>query len=269
LRGGNDFIYFVEITQAEPYFDLYLDTDKTQIAPGGWGVLFVNVERKNGFTGGIQLHVDNLPEGLTASAGRILPGKPKDGCIVFHAPAGFAAGMWNIEVRGTAQQPMGEGQEPLQLVSTAATYQEIYQPGGGRGHWPVLAHTIATHNPGDIRALKVNTNEIVLKPGESQKIDVTIERAEGFDQNVTLDMLFQHLASPFADTLPPGVAIDIKNSQIVLNGKALTGHITLKADEKAEPVEKQQAVVMANIALNFVMKWTYSSEPIFITVQAK
>ncbi|HSG69947.1 MAG TPA: hypothetical protein VLA12_06000, partial [Planctomycetaceae bacterium] len=111
--------------------------------------------------------------------------------------------------------------------------------------------------------------EIVLKPGESQKIDVTIERAEGFDKNVTLDMLFEHLARPFADTLPPGVAIDKKNSQIVLNGKTLTGHITLKADEKAEPAEKQQAVVMANIALNFVMKWTYSSEPIFVTVQEK
>ena len=123
--------------------------------------------------------------------------------------------------------------------------------------------------PGDIHSLSVSTNEVTLKPGESKKIDVTIERAEGFTKNVSLDMLFQHLARPFADTLPPGVSIDKKNSKIVLNGKELKGHITLKAADNAEPVVEQQAVVMANIALNFVMKWTYSSEPISVTVLPK
>lgn len=269
LRGGEDFIYLLEITRTEPYFELYLDTAKTQIAPGGWGVLFANVVRKNGFTGGIDLHVDGLPEGVTASVGRVLPGKPTAGCIVFHAPADIEPEMWNIHVWGTATMPMGEEQQPLELVSTAVPYQETYQPGGGRGHWPVQTHTIATTKPGDVRSLKIDTNEIVLKPGESKKIEITIERAEGFEKNVTLDVLFQHLARPFADTLPPGVSMDKKNSKIVLNGKELKGHITLKAEDNAEPVENQQAVVMANIALNFVMKWTYSSEPISITVAPK
>jgi hypothetical protein len=269
LRGGEDFIYLLEITRSEPYFEVYLDTAKTQITPGGWGVLFANVVRKNGFSGGVDLHVEGLPEKVTASTGRILPGKPTAGCIVFHAPADVEPDMWNIRVWGTATMPMGEEEQPLELVSTAVPYQETYQPGGGRGHWPVLTHTIATTVPGDIHSLSVSRNEVVLKPGESQKIDVTIERAEGFDKNVSLDMLFQHLARPFADTLPPGVSIDKKNSKIVLNGKELKGHITLKAADNAEPVENQQAVVMANIALNFVMKWTYSSEPISVTVLPK
>ncbi|MBD3672619.1 MAG: pre-peptidase [Planctomycetaceae bacterium] len=269
LRGGEDYVYLIEATQPEPYFELYLDTDKTQITPGGWGVLFANVVRKNGFTGGVQLHVDGLPEGVTASAGRVLPGKPTAGCIVFHAPKDIQVDMWNIDVWGTAEVPMGDDQQPIELVSTATTYQEIYQPGGGRGHWPVLTHTIATTEPGDILSLSIDTNEVVLKPGESKKIEVTIERAEGFDKNVTLDILFQHLARPFADTLPPGVAMDKKNSKIVLAGKDLTGHITLKADDNATPAENQQAAIMANIALNFVMKWTYSSEPISVTVLPK
>ena len=269
LRGGADFVYMIEVTKPEPYFELYLDTDKTQITPGGWGVLFANVVRKNGFSGGVQLHVDGLPEGVTASAGRVLPGKPTAGCIVFHAPEGIDVDMWNIDVWGTAEVPMGDEQQPIELVSTATTYQEIYQPGGGRGHWPVLTHTIATTEPGDILSLSIDTNEVTLKPGESKKIEVSVKRAEGFEKNISLDVLFQHLNRAFADTLPPGVALDKKNSKIVLTAKDAKGHITLKAAETAEPVEKQQAVIMANIALNFVMKWTYSSEPISVTVLPK
>jgi hypothetical protein len=44
------------------------------------------------------------------------------------------------------------------------------------------------------------------------------------------------------------------------------GHITFVASDKAEPIERQQVAVMANISLNFVMKWTYSSRPLLITV---
>ncbi|MDC0273572.1 MAG: hypothetical protein P8M30_02180 [Planctomycetaceae bacterium] len=269
LRGGDNFVYLIEVTKPEPYFELYLDTDKTQITPGGWGVMFANVVRKNGFAGGVQLHVEGLPEGVTASAGRVLPGKPTAGCIVFHAPEGTAVDMWNIKVWGTAEMPIGEEQPPIELVSTATTYQEIYQPGGGRGHWPVLTHTIATTEPVDILSMTLDTNEVVLKQGESKKIEVTITKVEGFTKNISLDVLFQHLDRPFADTLPPGVALDKKNSKIVLTAKDLKGHITLKAADNAEVAEKQQAVIMANIALNFVMKWTYSSEPISITVLPK
>lgn len=269
LRGGDNFVYLIEVTKPEPYFELYLDTDKTQIIPGGWGVMFANVVRKNGFTGGVQLHVDGLPEGVTASAGRVLPGKPTAGCIVFHALEGTAVDMWNIKVWGTAEMPMGEEQQPIELVSAATTYQEIYQPGGGRGHWPVLTHTIATTEPVDVLSMSIDTNEVVLKPGESKKIEVTITKAEGFTKNISLDVLFQHLNRPFADTLPPGVELDKKNSKIVLTAKDVKGHITLKAADNAEPAEKQQAVIMANIALNFVMKWTFSSEPISITVLPK
>jgi hypothetical protein len=38
-------------------------------------------------------------------------------------------------------------------------------------------------------------------------------------------------------------------------------------DPKAPPVEKQLGSVMANISINFVMKATYSSAPVFITVE--
>ena len=107
---------------------------------------------------------------------------------------------------------------------------------------------------------------MTLKPGESQKIDVTIQRAEGFDKNVTLDVIYKHLNSVYGNSLPEGVTLDGNASKTLLTGKESKGHITLKATDKAQPVERQQVPVMANVSINFVMKTTFSSQPLFVTV---
>ena len=52
-----------------------------------------------------------------------------------------------------------------------------------------------------------------------------------------------------------------------LTGTTSEGVITLKADKSAPPADKQVGVVMANFAINFVMKATYSSPPVFVTVE--
>ncbi|MCA9069948.1 MAG: hypothetical protein KDA84_13540, partial [Planctomycetaceae bacterium] len=250
--------------RAEPYFKLYLDTDKTQLTPGTNGVLFVKKKKKNGFAGEIALEIEGLPKGVTATCGRILASE-RDGCIVLEANKDVSNVASNITVRGKAEHPNGD-EKPLELSAIAVPYQETYQPGGGRGHWPVTMHTIAVGEPNDILAVDLSETDITLKPGESKKIEVTIQRAEGFDKNVQLDLLYRHLNSVYADSLPPGVTIDSKSSKTVLTGGATKGHITLKADAKAAKTERQQTAVMANISLNFVMKATYASKPVFITV---
>ena len=97
--------------------------------------------------------------------------------------------------------------EPLALEAVASVYQEMYQPGGGRGHWPADTHTVSIGAQQDVRAVKLSDHDVVLKPGESKKIEVTIERAEWFDKNVSLYMRFFHL-SEFCNTFPPGVKFD-------------------------------------------------------------
>jgi hypothetical protein len=107
---------------------------------------------------------------------------------------------------------------------------------------------------------------VTLKPGESQKIDVTIDRAVGFKQNVTLDVVYQHLGTFFGNSLPPGVTVDEKASQTLLAGEQVKGTIVLKAAPDAKPVEKQQIAIMAHVSINFVMKFTYCGEPVLVTV---
>ena len=62
------------------------------------------------------------------------------------------------------------------------------------------------------------------------------------------------------------MTIDDKSSKTLLAGGATEGQIVLKAAPDAAPVERQQACVMANVSINFVMKTTYASRPVTITV---
>lgn len=268
LRGGDSFVYFIEVTQAKPHFRLFADTDKTLLSPGTNGVFFVQIDRKNGFTGDVQLHVDDLPAGVEAICGTILPGNGRDACVILRAAKDAKPLVQNIRIRGTSTWKPSEDAEPIELQATAGVYQETYQPGGGRGHWPVNVHTVSVAAPTDIRSIRLSEHDIALKPGESKKIEVTIERAEGFDKNVTLDCRFYHLRE-FCNTLPPGVKFDEGKSAKLITGKSATGHIVLTADAKAEPVAPQLVPITANVSLNFVMKTTFSADPLWVSVVAE
>jgi len=265
LRGGASYVYFIEATKAEPHFRLYADTDKTLLAPGSNGVVYVAVERKNGFTGDVQLHIEGLPEGVEAVCGRILPDKGRDGCIILRTAAGAKPSVANVRIFGTSTWKPTDDAEPLKLEAVASVYQEMYQPGGGRGHWPAGTHTVSIGAPQDVRAVKLSDHDIILKPGESKKIEVTIERAEGFDKNVSLDMRFFHL-SEFCNTFPPGVKFDESKSSKLITGKNSTGHVVITAAADAAPVDRQLIPVTANVSLNFVMKTSFAADPLWISV---
>jgi hypothetical protein len=262
-RGGEDFVYFLKLVRGEPGFELEIDTDKTLLAPGLASVLFVRATRRHDFAGEIQLGVEGLPPGVTAHCGRILPAG-QDGCIIVRAAPDAKQTAVNLRVFGTAPRPGGKGR----LEATARPLQEIYMPGGGRFHYPAQMHTLSVGSPLDLRSVKITPTAITLKPGESKKIDVVIERSPGFKGNVTLDTVFQHLDTVHGGSMPPGVSIDGKTSQTLLSGEQTRGHITLTAAADAKPVSGQQVPVMAHVSINFVMKWTFCAEPLLITVEA-
>ncbi|MFO1064046.1 MAG: PPC domain-containing protein [Pirellulales bacterium] len=265
LRGGAGFAYALQVTKSEPYFQLFTDTDKTPIAPGTSGALFVRAERKNGFDGEIQLSVTGLSAGVEAHCGRILAGKAQDGCIVFTAAADAAPTAAPIRIIGTAMLPQSEG-PAKERKAVAHIYQEIYQPGGGRGHWPVEEHVVAVTAPADIRGVGVGTTDIHLKAGGSAAIEIELQRAEGFDKNVVLEVTYSHLGTIFGNSLPEGVTVDAAASTTLLTGGATKGKIVLKAADTVKPVEQQQFVIMANVSLNFVMKATYAGPPMTLTI---
>jgi hypothetical protein len=225
----------------------------------------VRIERHNGFAGEVQLAIDGLPHGVTATCGRILAGKGQDGCIVLDADPDAPPNVSTAKITGTATHTLPDD-NVLNLSAVASAQQETYQPGGGRGHWPVLEHVVAVSEYADLRAVRLSDYDITLAPGESKRVEVEIDRSPGFDANVTLDMMMRHLSSNYANTLPPGVTLDDSQAQSLLAGSATKGFLTLRAAKDAAPVDRQQGVVLAHVALNFVMKWTYASRPVTITV---
>ncbi|MEO2023767.1 MAG: hypothetical protein ABGX05_18235 [Pirellulaceae bacterium] len=266
LRGGPEHVYLLKVYPSQEDFRIFADTDKTQLTPGTGGVIFVRLERRNGFTGEVQLQAEGLPKGVQVHCGKILAGKGVDGCIILHAAGDAPMDISNMTIRGLAE--VQDGEQVRKLDRQAVVYQETYQPGGGRGHWTVNDHALSVGAPGDIRSLQVSQDEITAKPGDSVKIEVEIERVEGFDKNVSLDVLFKHLNSTYGNSLPEGVTLDDKNSKILLTGKESKGHITLKVADTALPVQQQQFPVMAHVSINFVMKATYAV-PMKITILPK
>jgi hypothetical protein len=264
-RGGPEFVYFLQLTRAEPGFGLELDTDKTLLTPGTAGVIFARVTRHNGFAGEVRLAVEGLPPGVTATCGRVLA-DGRDGCVLLQAAADAKQTAVNLRVTGTAAVPDGAG-KTRPLTATARPLQEVYMPGGGRFHYPVEMHTLSVGAPLDLKGVAISPTSVTLRPGESKRVEVTIDRQPGFRGNVTLDTVYQHLSSVYGSSMPAGVSIDDRASRTLLTGDQVKGHITLKAAPDAKPVKDQLVPVMAHVSINFVVKFTYCGQPLRITVE--
>jgi len=263
-RGGEGFSYALSMRRAVPTFALHADVDKVLMAGETGGCVYVKALRKNGFTGEIELSVEGLPKGMHADCGRILA-DGQDGVIVFSGDKGLQPTTARVRIVGRSVTTDAASKESP-LVVVAQPWQETYMPGGGRGHYPVESILVSACDPMDVTKITVSETEIKLKPGESKKIDVTIEKAGGFEKGVTLDLLIRHLNRVSGDSLPKGVTIDEKQSKLIISAKDAQGYITLKAAPDAPEVSEQLVPVMAQAAINFVMKMSYCGTPLRVSV---
>jgi len=263
-RGGEGFPYLIRVARCGPSFVIEADTDKTLLAPGMAAPIYVRALRRGGFSGEINLAIDGLPAGVTAVTGRILAGG-SDGCIWLQAAPDATPAWANVTITGRAEATHPDG-TPLPLLARAAVLQEVYMPGGGRGHYPVDFHTVSIAKPMDLRGITVSSTEVTLKPGESKRVDVTVERAPDYKGNVTLDMMLQHLETPYGNPLPKGVKVDVAKSKTLLTAGESAGHITLSAAADAAPVDRQLVPVTVHATINFVMKHTFASDPVYVSV---
>jgi len=55
----------------------------------------------------------------------------------------------------------------------------------------------------------------------------------------------------------------------LLTGTETHGYLTFHAIPTVEQATRRPVAVMANVAINFVMKATYSSPPLFVTTSRK
>jgi len=134
-------------------------------------------------------------------------------------------------------------------------------------------HTVAVGRPTEIRSIKLSTTDVTLKPNESKRIDITIERTQEFIDSrtptVRFDLIFQYrLNWTFGDALPKGVSMDTLNSRATIKPDATTGFIIIKADPDAQPTQKRLISVMANTSRG-LPEQIYSAPPVFLTITEK
>jgi hypothetical protein len=259
-RGGETSIYYLEATQAQPDFKLHFDPDKLMVGSGSSAACYVHVERLNGFAAPVSVRVAGLPKGMHASE-LMIPPSMNQGVVVVTASADAKPEATVFAVSGSA------GGQDAQKAATnpAVAKEEIYLPGGGRGLFNVNMPVAAVTASSDIAKVHVEPQQLVLQPGKEVQLKVRVERQPGFDKGVNLDLLLRHLGGVFGNPLPPGVTL-VENKSKTLLGAGNEGVIVLKAAPDAKPIDNVPICVLANVSVNFVVKMSYASPVITLSV---
>jgi len=265
-KGGDHFVYALEAEPASPDFALRCDGDKAMLGPGTSMAWYVHVTRLHGFAGPVSVSVTGLPPGVSA-APLTIPPSMTQGVLVLTASADAKMDAVNVQVIGSATVKTSGGKETA-LSRTATPNQEIYFPGGGRGRFDVVMHTVAVTDKSDVELVEVTPSRITLKPGEEIKLNVKIRRRADYTGPVQLDIRLRHLAGVFGDPLPPGVTV-VEGKSKTLLGSSSEGHIVLRAAPNATPVQDVPISVLAQVSINFVVKISYSSPALPVTVVGK
>lgn len=261
-KGGETFVYHIEADWAVPDFTARIDCDKAMIGPGSSTTWYVHVVRIAGFDGPVKVDVTGLPKGVSVNL-LTIPATMTQGIVVVTADATAPRDAVNVAITATGTAKIND--KDVTLTRQVTPNQEIYSPGGGRARFDVTMQSVAVTDPSDILKVEVSPEKISLKPGEEVKIDVTIHRRADYDKAVSLDIMLRHLTQVFGTPLPPGV-IMVEGKSKTLLGTANKGHIVLKADAKAAPIENVPVSVLCHVSINFVVKVSYSSIAIPVTV---
>jgi Bacterial pre-peptidase C-terminal domain len=264
-KGGESFVYYLEADWAKPDFTLKVDPSKAMIGPGSRAAWYVQVARSNGFAGPVKIEVNGLPKHVSVNP-LVIPPTMTQGLLVLSASADATnPDAANVDVIGTAtlQGPDGKSET---ITHRATAVEEIYSPGGGRARFDVRMQSVAVTEATDILDVQVKPDKLVLKSGEEVKLDVTIRRRPDYDKSVSLDVLLRHLGGTYGNPLPPGVSIVEAKSKTLI-GTGNTGHIVLKVEPNAAPIEDVPISVLAHVSINFVVKVSYSSAPILLTIK--
>ena len=216
-QGGEAFGYHLVVRRPRPDFRLALSTDNPNVPRGGTALLTATITRMDGFEGPVDVIVDGLPPGITATPARI---EPEAFAANFELSAGAAAPAfwpptWKVTARASGGSP---GQE----------LRHDLDPGGPKGGW-------VTVTPEPNLKVRAEPTRVVIRPGERVSMTLAVERGPAFAGRVPIDVR----------NLPQGVRV----LNIGLNGVLVTETQTersvfLYAEPWAEAMEQGRSTAV-------------------------
>jgi hypothetical protein len=232
--SGPDYAYRLTIAEPAPDFTLFVSPSNPNVPRGGRVPVVVSAFRHDGFDGPIEVRLDDLPPGLTAAGGVILPGH---NAVTLTLAADEHAGDTTAPLRasgasridGELTERLAMADEPVSVITTAA--------------------------PPDLRIVSVEPSRIELRPGEQAQVSVAVARQNGFAGRVPLTV--QNL--PFLLTVP-----DVGLNGILITEDQESRTFTIAADEQAPPLE--QTMFMTGRVETNGGQSEHASEPFVIKV---
>lgn len=240
LRGthGEDYAYRLTVRPPAPDFRLSVDPRNPNVPMGGRIPVTVTALRLDDFEGPIDVAIDDLPAGLSATRGVIEPGQVSTTVLLSADENAHLDRAVPLRVSGKAQA----GARQL-------------------AHWASPEDTlklIALMPKPDI-TMEAKTREVTLEPGKSATVDVEIRRDNNFGGRVPVEVY----------NLPPTVIV----ANVGLNGVLIhenENHVTftLQALPNAGTID-QPIVLSGNIETRAGQQNEYASEPIVLKVAGK
>jgi hypothetical protein len=237
VRGekGEDYTYRVIAREPRPDFRLSVAPRNPNVPAGGRLPITVTALRMDDFDGPIEIRVEDLPAGVTATSGVIAPGQVTTTLLLSAEANRKVAGAAPLRVAGAAGalRHFANPDDRLQLVSVA---------------------------PKPDIDMTAETKQVVLEPGGTAQVKVSIKRNNDFGGRVPIDVR----------NLPPGVLVtNVGLNGVLINENEDQRTFTLHALPSAEPIA-QPIVLSGKIETRADAQQTsYASEPVQLTVKSK
>lgn len=261
VRGleGERFAYRLTAREPAPDYSIAFDPKSFSIPRGGRVSVTVTAERKDGFSGPIDVQFVDLPAGLSAAAGRI-PADADTTVLMIAAAPDASLDTHKARLRTSDPAPSSAPYEvPGVAVLTLVGRASI----GGT----VVSREAERIDPLDVVALAPRPDLVVtttaerveLAAGGQATLTVKVERHNGFTARVPISVM----------NLPHGVRVD----DIGLNGVMITEAETsrtvhLVAEPWMQPLS-QPIVIVGRVEVNSPLRNESAARPIELVIVGK
>ncbi len=231
--GGDDFVYRLVIRPRHEDFRISIDPENPNIPRGGTLPVNVNIDRLDGFNGWVDVRIEGLPEGITATSARIGPDMFNAVLTLTareNALVSPATGEPGVSAPGSVQ-PADASPPTNSPAPTPVTFRTIasaqinsqlveHQTTPGFG-----LHQVTVTSPPDLN-VSVDPIAATIVPGQELKFTVTIERRNAFAGRVPVDVL----------NLPHGLRVlDVGLNGVLINETETSRSFVVACDPWAPP----------------------------------
>ena len=258
--GSQDHVYHLVARHQQPDFALIVDDDRMPLGPGESVTSLVTVERRNGFSGPVELLVRGLPEGVVAHRS-VIPSHLAQGRIVLTAAPAAKLDSKNVEVVGRSEVRLSDGRS-REIERVAKPHAPMGQA-GGRSFYPVQSVTVAVTEGSDI-IMEATPKQVELRAGESAAVDIKLTR-DNYEGPVEMNVILWNLTQRFSK-LPEGIVFEEKKSKTSLGSNETRGRVVFRAEPDAPALDDYLMAVIGQITYNRVFM-TRVAAPFRLTVK--